>query len=293
MTPKIIVILVTYNGSKWLKRVLEQVASSTLPLELIAVDNNSTDDTVEILASYPGIRLIRQTVNLGFGGANNIAMELAVQEQADYVFLLNQDVYLRADTLEQLIVAHQKHTRYGILSPIQLAKDGIKLDAAFTKYLRRIPAAVRLQKTVLPVRFINAASWLISSECLRKVGLFHPVFFHYGEDNHYASRAQYHGFLVGVVPGVSVIHDRNPVPESDPRTLLRKLQTVPLYTLLDLRKPFWLAFLLAKRKWHKLSRKLNQDLPATRELLAETAKWFADNGAQAKRIRADTKLPWK
>lgn len=273
--------------------MLEHVASSTIPLELIAVDNNSTDDTVQILASYPGIRLIQQTENLGFGGANNIAMELAVQEQADYIFLLNQDVYLRADTLQQLIAVHQHHTRYGILSPIQLAKDGVKLDAAFVKYLKRIPAAVRLQKSVLPVRFINAASWLISSECLHKVGLFHPVFFHYGEDNNYASRAQYHGFLVGVVPGVSVIHDREPVAENDSRTLLRKLQTVPLYTLLDLRKPFWLAFLLAKRKWRKLSIKLNHHLPASREIIAETAKWFADNGAQAKTIRAATKIPWK
>ena len=53
-----------------------------------------------------------------------------------------------------------------------------------------------------------AAHWLISRDCLLKVGGFSPIFPHYGEDNNYAERTIFHGFKIGIVPGAIAIHDR-------------------------------------------------------------------------------------
>jgi hypothetical protein len=69
---------------------------------------------------------------------------------------------------------------------------------------------------VYEVPVVMAAHWLISRECLLKVGGFSPSFVHYGEDDNYASRAIFHGFKVGIVPKACGIHDREnrPMPVS-------------------------------------------------------------------------------
>jgi len=58
------------------------------------------------------------------------------------------------------------------------------------------------------VPFVNAVAWLISRECLETIGGFDPLFFHYGEDDNYSQRVIYHGFKIGVLLKVFVIHDR-------------------------------------------------------------------------------------
>jgi GT2 family glycosyltransferase len=49
---------------------------------------------------------------------------------------------------------------------------------------------------------------LIQSKCVRKVGLFDPVFYHYGEDEDYCNRMRYHGYKIGVCPKQYIFHDR-------------------------------------------------------------------------------------
>ena len=66
-------IMVTYNGSKWIRQCLDSVCSSSIVPHCIVVDNNSSDDTVEIIRKhYPEVELVQTKSNLGFGGANNI-----------------------------------------------------------------------------------------------------------------------------------------------------------------------------------------------------------------------------
>jgi GT2 family glycosyltransferase len=63
-------------------------------------------------------------------------------------------------------------------------------------------------RDIYPVSFVMAAHWLVSMECLKKVGGFSPSFPHYGEDNNFIDRAVYHGFKVGICPQLKVVHDR-------------------------------------------------------------------------------------
>jgi len=197
--------------------------------------------------------VLEQASNLGFGQANNIGMSYAHEVGADHVFLLNQDAYLYPGTIAALVEAQQRQPEYGILSPLQLNGRGTALDAKFYRKVAKhhgealtsslvTPGASAPQ--VLEVRFVNAAAWLISRECLDKTGLFHPLFYHYGEDNNYCSRSQYLGFKTGVYTAARVLHDRDsPAPGS--RSILKKINQVPLYTLLDIRKPATVARIVA------------------------------------------------
>jgi GT2 family glycosyltransferase len=66
----------------------------------------------------------------------------------------------------------------------------------------------RPMKDVYQVPFVNAAAWLVSRRCVETVGLFNPVFEHYGEDMEYADRVRHHGLRVGIAPAARVCHGR-------------------------------------------------------------------------------------
>src|SRR5690554_1572003 len=207
------IIIVTYNSMPWINRCL----SSCGNYPIIVVDNASTDETVAfIVSNYPNVILLKQAKNLGFGQANNLGIRFALDHGAEHVFLLNQDAYLVTDVLEQLVRFQKSHPDYGILSPIHITGNKEKLDKNFSNYMLREKTGQFYSDFVLgnplanvyDVPFVNAAAWLVSKKCLETVGGFDPLFFHYGEDDNYCQRVLYHGFKIGVLPKVYVIHDR-------------------------------------------------------------------------------------
>lgn len=215
-TPVVLSIVVTYNGEKWITKCLESLQQSTFQTGIVVVDNHSTDNTCEIIAeNYPKVNLIKNPVNLGFGKANNIGFELALAQNADYVFLLNQDAWIDENTMERLIEAHQKNQSFGIISPIHLNANR-QIDRNFRTFLNESSSLGAIPEnllnaniTLIEVPFVNAAAWLVSSSCLKKVGGFMPLFYHYGEDNNYCERVIKKGFKVGCYLETTIIHDRH------------------------------------------------------------------------------------
>lgn len=214
---KIYSIVVTFNGINWIDRCIQSLVNSTIPVSIIVIDNASKDDTIKVmLQKYPKIEVIKSDENLGFGKANNIGLQKVLDEEADYAFLLNQDAWIEPDTISKLISIHGRNNDYGVLSPLQLSGDKINLDNAFTNYLNGYSCPniisdyffLRDRKDVYETKFVNAALWLISKECIKKVGGFDPLFFQYGEDEDYLARAKYHGIKVGICPEAIGYHDR-------------------------------------------------------------------------------------
>ncbi len=208
------IVLVTYNGMKWLPKTMASIPED---YPVVIVDNKSTDGSIDFLESnFPEAKILQQKSNLGFGKANNLGIKYALSKGANYVFLLNQDAYLIEDVLDKLIYFQIKNNTYGILSPVHLNGRQDKLDNKFATFLENsdnsfIYSDHILKKPVKPVYnvpFINAAAWLISRKCLEMVGGFDPLFFHYGEDDNFCQRTIYHGFNIGVVPNIFIIHDR-------------------------------------------------------------------------------------
>lgn len=211
----ILVIVVIYNGMKWLQACLGSLTNSTVDVNVLLIDNGSTDGSPEyIKANFPDFKLLESGVNLGFGRANNIGLEAALQQNCDYVFLLNQDAYLLPDTLERLIKLQMANPGFGILSPLQMNGKGTSLDDNFSQNVTpyQIPIGTVNQpstgKELYEVHFVMAAMWLMSAECIKRVGLFDGVFTHYGEDNDYLNRVRYHGLKVGVATNCFGFHDR-------------------------------------------------------------------------------------
>lgn len=215
LSKKVYVIIVTYNAERWIDKCFSSLQHSSVPLKIIVIDNCSTDNTRSIIRnSYTEVQIIESDTNLGFGKANNIGMQMALNENADFVFLLNQDTYLLPETMEELLVASIHNPDFGILSPLHLyPKDG-GLEWYFSTYV--IPEKCKgfysdmyknNFKDIYELPFINAAAWLIPTVHLKNLGGFDPLFPHYGEDEDYCNRALYKKIKIGIVPASIFYHD--------------------------------------------------------------------------------------
>ena len=88
------------------------------------------------------------------------------------------------------------------------SSGGEKLKKNHTKDKKNGQPAESVYSEPVAVPFINAAIWLIRTEVLKKVGLFAPIFYHYGEDKDMANRMAYYHYKIGYVPTVFACHDR-------------------------------------------------------------------------------------
>ena len=206
-------IIVTYNGMRWIDRCLKCLTESTIHTEIIVVDNGSTDGTRELVPSqYPQVIWMPQTRNLGFGGGNNVAIKYALEHEADYMLLLNQDAYLQPDAIEEMLkVTDGKN----LVSPVHLCGDGSRIDMMFRESLKRanneLLDDLLINRECCPsyeVGEVCAACWFMPTDLIKHVGGFNPIFFQYGEDNNYYTRMVYHRRKTILAPRARVWHDR-------------------------------------------------------------------------------------
>ena len=266
---KILVIVVTYNGRKWLERCLGSVRASEVPADLYVWDNDSTDGSADwVQGHFREAKLVRSADNLGFAEANNMGMHYALDKGYDYVYLLNQDAWLEPTTLGTLVAAAQAHPDYAVLSPLQMTDGFRAYDGQFERLLpKRWPVKPAMtgesknaitgeskdvmhdqNNTVMPdlighLKRVMAAHWLIPRKALETIGLFSPLFPLYGNDDNWCDRARYHGFKIGIVPGARAVHDRASREETKEKVIFRNYCMGSLVRLCDINRPLWERFL--------------------------------------------------
>ena len=228
---KIYTIIVTYNAMQrnWIHRCMDSLSKSTVKTTSIIIDNGSTDGTREYVPlNYTDAIWIPQEKNLGFGQANNLGIKYAIEHQADYVLLLNQDAVLSPDALEKMLTVSDGES---LISPLHLNGDGTRIDEMFRYSLKH---SNNLMNDDMLIRHelapcyesgeICAACWLMPVSLIKKIGGFNPLFFHYSEDNNYYHRMVYHGVKTLLVPDAHMYHDRKlqGSPEAFNRKRLRR-----------------------------------------------------------------------
>jgi GT2 family glycosyltransferase len=102
--PRASIIILTYNGEKYIDALLESLSDQSYPkelIEIIVIDNSSNDKTVSIVQkNHPNIKCVRMRENLGFACGNNKALDYAKHE---FLVFLNQDTVCHKDWLKALI----------------------------------------------------------------------------------------------------------------------------------------------------------------------------------------------
>ena len=209
----VFVIILTYNGRRWIEECLKSVLASGLNGQrVLVVDNASTDGTPEMVRQqFPQVRLRQNDRNLGFAAGNNVGIKLALDEGAEYVMLLNQDTTVATDCFVRLEEA-AKESPFGVFAPLQLRYDGSGIDPGMRKGMliesgEFIDDLWRGQRRkTYPLKEAYGGAVLFHRTVFEAVGLFDECFFLYGEDEDLCRRIRRAGFRFNLVPGALVCH---------------------------------------------------------------------------------------
>lgn len=257
------IIIVNYNVKEFILNLVDSIKKAAVKIstEIFIVDNASDDGSVELISSkFPEVKLIRNTKNVGFGVANNQALQLA---SGKYFLLINPDTIVREDTLLKMIGFFESHLEAGIAGCKVLNPDGtlqlacrrsfpgpwtsftkvMGLSRVFpkNKFFARYNLTYLDENKTYEVDAVSGAFMMMRREVYEKVGGFDPQFFMYGEDLDLCFRTQKEGYKVFYFHETEIIHYKG---ESTKRSSLD--ETTIFYNAMHLfvRKHFSTSFII-------------------------------------------------
>lgn len=210
------IISVSYNNEdsieSFISSVLKNISKDD---ELIIIDNNSSDSTVDKISKFKNVTLILSDKNLGFSKGNNLGIKKA---NGQYLFFLNPDTKLEKPVLDDLIDFYEK-VDAGIVGPKLIESDGRvqpsvrKLPnfwGAFQEYILGVKDSYiqYVPKTDQPIEVgaVYGAAVLISKELFEKIHGFDERYFLYYEDIDLCRKVKKAGKKIYYFPAVSVKH---------------------------------------------------------------------------------------
>lgn len=226
-TPRVSAVIVNYNTRELLDRCLRALAACahSFGLEVIVVDNGSTDRSVEMIkANHPGVRLIRNPINCYFAAAANKG---AAASSGDKILFLNSDVQVAFDALDLLL--RPQDSRVAAVVPLLRSADGdpqreytfrrlpttrdIVLSLLFSRRLGRfIPWLSRWDDQETPidrdcdVQQPSAACILMNAKVFRDLGGFDESFALWFNDVDLCKRFAYLGYRIRYLHDVAATH---------------------------------------------------------------------------------------
>jgi len=208
-------------------RALER--STPTPPRILIVDNNSRDGSGDRLrALFPQHAFLQTGENLGYAGGNARGTTWALEQDAQFVFVLNDDVEVEDTTVVTLVAALNAHPRAAAVAPTIRFDDAARTICWAGGELDR----VRALGTPIPrgeagaahdagatgspptreCSFISGCCLLIRASVIREHGTFHPEYFAYAEDVELSVRLRRAGWALLHAPSTTVVH-HTPYPE--------------------------------------------------------------------------------
>lgn len=230
------VVILNYNGARWLERCLESLQAQTIfsTIEIVLADNLSTDGSdglaERLVAGWPNARFVQHGANLGYCEGNNRA---ALHARGEFLLFLNNDTWLEPDCLEVLIRETLQH-RAQCATPLVLNYD----DDSFQSLGARGLDVFGLTSTRAPfsitreVFMPEGCSYLIDRRVFQELGGFDPILFMFSDELDLSWRLWTAGYKAIGVPA-SRLHHRgaaNVNPKGDGQVLeLRTSDTKRFY----------------------------------------------------------------
>jgi GT2 family glycosyltransferase len=224
MKPDISVVIVNWNTCALLAECITAVERETvaIPHDIWVVDNGSSDDSVAMLRrDFPHVHVIESKVNLGFAGANNLAMQ---RSAGRYLLLLNTDAIVTPGSILALLELAKRTPRAGIVGAHLLNPDG-SFQASHTDFptlwqefliLSTIGRRLRgywypshgPEETKGPQRvdYVEGACMLVRRDALAEVGGLDEGYFMYAEEVDWCKRMAGRGWEVWYQPTAKVVH---------------------------------------------------------------------------------------
>lgn len=210
------IIIVNYNTKELTKSCLESVFENTkdISFEVIVVDNNSHDGSLEMLNNDPRIVLIESRTNLGFGRANNLGYEYS---KGQFLFFLNSDTLIRNNAVKKFYDQMMAFPEYIACLGCMLKDANLNLassygnfpiwyDEFFNRQKKRLMQADVMKSLPAIVDYVCGADMFIRRSVVEKYGLFDPDFFLYFEETEMQRRYFKNGYKSVIIDGPDICH---------------------------------------------------------------------------------------
>jgi GT2 family glycosyltransferase len=216
-SPLVVTVILNTNRRDDTLAVLDSISRSDYPNHrVIVLDNASSDGTEQaIRASFPAASILLLERNLGYAGNNNLGIEAALKQGADWVFVLNEDTLLAPDCISSLVEAGSKQNRIGIVGPMVYHNDepdiiqsaGGQLSDTWRAWHRGQNEPDRGQfPTVQQVDWISGCAIMVRRAVIEQLGALDSRFFYYWEETEWCLRASRHGWTILHVPQAKLWH---------------------------------------------------------------------------------------
>jgi GT2 family glycosyltransferase len=227
MTATISVIIVNYNAGGFLCDCVDSLLNCPLEIEIIVVDNASTDGSLAALLGVANVRIIKNPTNMGFAAACNTGTCAAT---APFLLFLNPDCSVEPGTLVKLLEAMREKDRVGMLGGVLVNADGSEQAggrraiptpwrsfvrafglARFSERWPRLFFDFHLHMQPLPehaieVEAISGACMMVSRAAMQDVGLWDEGYFLHCEDLDWCMRFRKKGWKILFVPSARITH---------------------------------------------------------------------------------------
>lgn len=218
--PMISVIVLTYNNLEYNKQCIDSILKKTAyaNYELIVVDNQSTDGTVEFLKelkqrNLPNVKVILNEENHGFAGGNNIGMEAS---DGDYILLLNNDTVVTRGWLTAMAKHLENHPKYGMCNPVTNSIGNESKICARYSNIKEMhefayaSTAKSMNKEYTDVDRLPLFSTLIRKAVIDKVGMLDDAYkIGMFEDDDYTESVKAAGYDIVIADDAFVHHINN------------------------------------------------------------------------------------
>ena len=199
--PLVYAVILNYNGFDDSKECTEFLLNSHHPVNIIIIDNNSTDDSyLKLKYQFSTLKIIKSETNLGYAGGMNIGIQYALKENADFILLVNQDIVVTPGFLEPMLKKLYNDKKVGIVSCKVLYKnDKDKIYCAGGRISRLLCTGKAEYQGLKASDYANeereitlaeGSFLMIKSEVFKKVGLLNEKFFMYLEDVEFSERVR-------------------------------------------------------------------------------------------------------
>lgn len=217
MKPLVYIILVNYKSYIDTIECIESLRNVDYDnFKVVIIENGSDDSSYEIIKQKCITEIvIKSNKNLGFAGGNNIGIEIAMNDMADYILLLNNDTVVEKDFLTNLIETFSYSPNVGIVGckiNYYNKKDIINYGGGeiiwnkFTTTFFDTDKVDTNDTEIKDITFVSGCAMMISRSVVEKIGILDDSYFMYYEDTDYCARALKAGFRLLYQPKSKIYH---------------------------------------------------------------------------------------
>jgi len=266
--PLLSIVIVTYNSSKIISQTLLSIVNYLINIEyeIIIVDNNSSDNTCEIISQInnSNVKLIKNKVNKGFAQGNNKGFKVC---NGEFILILNPDIIITPNThIDELIDEYNKNEKIGIVAPKLIYEDGRVQESArsFPNPIVLLIRGLGLENIYRNFEFYKKfllldkndnlptyVDWVIGAFVLIKKDIliehngFDDNFFMYYEDADLCLRLKKTNYKILYVPQYEAIHQYQ---RESSKKIFSKLKFYHIKSIIIFFSKHWAFLLLSSKK---------------------------------------------